>query len=102
MATVTYRHPDVDPEVLAIIGENYMIDAHRLVVLCREEHYFHQNASLTYLYAYDATAFNNLNEAKKYIEKYIEEFGDIEYSFAFMEPVTVMKNYYSHEILEEV
>ena len=49
MATVTYRHPDVDPEVLAIIGENYMIDAHRLVVLCREEHYFHQNASLTYL-----------------------------------------------------
>ena len=43
MSTVTYRHPNVDPEVLAIIGDNYMIDTHRLVVL------FHQNASLTYL-----------------------------------------------------
>ena len=49
MSAVTYRHPTVDPEVLAIIGDNYMIDAHRLVVLSREEHYFHQNASLTYL-----------------------------------------------------
>lgn len=53
-------------------------------------------------YVHDATAFNNLSEAKKYIAKYIEEFGDTKYSFAFMEPVTVMKNYYSHEILEEV
>ena len=53
-------------------------------------------------YVHDATAFNNLREAKKYIAKYIEEFGDTKYSFAFMEPVTVMKNYYSHEILEEV
>lgn len=53
-------------------------------------------------YVCDATAFNNLNEARKYIAKYIEEFGDTKYSFAFMEPVTVMKNYYSHEILEEV
>ena len=53
-------------------------------------------------YVYDATAFDNLNEARKYIAKYIEEFGDTKYSFAFMEPVTVMKNYYSHEILEEV
>lgn len=53
-------------------------------------------------YVHDATAFNNLNEAKKYIEKYIEEFGDTEYSFAFIEPVIVVKNYFSHEILEEV
>ena len=53
-------------------------------------------------YVYDATAFNNFNEARKYITKYIEEFGNTEYSFAFMEPVTVIKNYYSHEILEEV
>lgn len=53
-------------------------------------------------YVHDATAFNNLSEAKKYIAKYIEEFGDTKYSFAFMEPVTVMKNYYSHEILEEI
>lgn len=53
-------------------------------------------------YAYDATAFDNLNEARKYIAKYIEEFGDTKYSFAFMESVTVIKNYYSHEILEEV
>ncbi len=53
-------------------------------------------------YAHDATAFNSLKEAKQYIAKYIEEFGDTEYSFAFMESVTVMKNYYSHEILEEV
>lgn len=29
MSTVTYRHPNVDPEVLAIIGDNYMIDTHR-------------------------------------------------------------------------
>lgn len=49
MSTVTYRHPDVDTEVLAIIGDNYMIDAHRLIVLSRKEHYFHENASLTYL-----------------------------------------------------
>lgn len=49
MSTVTYRHPNVDPEVLAIIGDNYMIDVHHLVVLSREEHCFHQNASLTYL-----------------------------------------------------
>lgn len=49
-------------------------------------------------YVYDATAFNNFNEARKYIE----EFGNTKYSFAFMEPVTVIKNYYSHEILEEV
>ena len=54
------------------------------------------------IYAHDATAFNSLSEAKKYIKKYIEKFGDIEYSFAFIEPVTVVKNYYSHEILEEV
>ncbi len=53
-------------------------------------------------YVHDATAFNSLKEAKQYIEKYIEEFGDTEYSFAFIEPVTVVKNYYSHEILEEV
>ena len=53
-------------------------------------------------YGHDATAFDNLNEARKYIEKYTKEFGGTEYSFAFMEPVTVMKNYYSHEILEEV
>lgn len=53
-------------------------------------------------YVHDATAFNNLREAKKYIEKYIKEFGDTKYSFAFMESVTVMKNYYSREILEEV
>lgn len=53
-------------------------------------------------YVHDATAFNSLNEAKKYIEKYIKKFGNIKYSFAFMESVTVMKNYYSHEILEEV
>ena len=53
-------------------------------------------------YVHDATAFNSLNEAKKYIKKYIETFGNIKYGFAFMEPVTVMKNYYSHEILEEV
>lgn len=53
-------------------------------------------------YVHDATAFNSLKEAKQYIAKYIEEFGDTKYSFAFMEPVTVMKNYYSHEILEEV
>lgn len=49
MSAVTYRHPNVDPEVLAVIGDNYMIDTHRLVVLSREEHYFHENASLTYL-----------------------------------------------------
>lgn len=49
MSAVTYRHPTVDPEILAIIGDNYMIDANRLVVLSRKEHYFHQNASLTYL-----------------------------------------------------
>lgn len=53
-------------------------------------------------YVHDATAFNSLKEAKQYIEKYIEEFGDTEYSFAFIEPVTVVKNYYSREILEEV
>lgn len=53
-------------------------------------------------YVHDATAFNSLKEAKQYITKYIEEFGDTKYSFAFMESVTVMKNYYSHEILEEV
>lgn len=53
-------------------------------------------------YVHDATAFNSLKEAQQYIAKYIEEFGDTKYSFAFMEPVTVMKNYYSHEILEEV
>lgn len=53
-------------------------------------------------YVHDATAFNSLKEAKQYIEKYIEKFGDTEYSFAFIEPVTVVKNYYSHEILEEV
>ena len=53
-------------------------------------------------YVHDATAFNNLKEANQYITKYIEEFGDTEYSFAFIEPVTVVKNYYSHEILEEV
>lgn len=53
-------------------------------------------------YVHDATAFNSLKEAQQYITKYIEEFGDTKYSFAFMEPVTVMKNYYSHEILEEV
>ena len=27
---------------------------------------------------------------------------NIKYHFAFTEPVTVIKNYYSHEILEEV
>lgn len=53
-------------------------------------------------YVHDATAFNSLKEANQYIAKYIEEFGDTEYSFAFIEPVTVVKNYYSHEILEEV
>ena len=53
-------------------------------------------------YVHDATAFNSLKEAKQYIKEYIEEFGDTEYSFAFIEPVTVVKNYYSHEILEEV
>ena len=53
-------------------------------------------------YVHDATAFNSLKEARQYIAKYIEEFGDTKYSFAFMESVTVMKNYYSHEILEEV
>lgn len=53
-------------------------------------------------YVHDATAFNSLKEAKQYIAKYIEKFGDTKYNFAFMEPVTVMKNYYSHEILEEV
>ena len=53
-------------------------------------------------YVHDATAFDNLREARKYIEKYIKTFGNIEYSFAFMETVTVMKNYYSREILEEV
>lgn len=42
MSTVTCRHPTVDPEILAIIGDNYMIDANRLVVLSRKEHYFHQ------------------------------------------------------------
>lgn len=53
-------------------------------------------------YVHDATAFNSLKEANQYITKYIEELGDTEYSFAFIEPVTVVKNYYSHEILEEV
>lgn len=53
-------------------------------------------------YVHDATAFNSLKEANQYITKYIEEFGDTKYSFAFMESVTVMKNYYSREILEEV
>lgn len=53
-------------------------------------------------YVHDATAFNNLREAKKYIEKYIKEFGNTKYHFAFMEPVIVIKDYYSHEILEEV
>lgn len=53
-------------------------------------------------YVHDATAFNSLKEANQYIAKYIKEFGDTEYSFAFIEPVTVVKNYYSHEILEEV
>lgn len=53
-------------------------------------------------YVHDATAFNNLREAKKYIEKYIKEFGNIKYHFAFMEPAIVMKDYYSREILEEV
>ena len=53
-------------------------------------------------YVYDATAFNNFNEARKYIKKYIEEFGNTKYHFAFMEPAIVMKDYYSHEILEEV
>lgn len=53
-------------------------------------------------YVHDATAFNNLREAKKYIEKYIKEFGNIKYHFAFMESAIVMKDYYSHEILEEV
>lgn len=53
-------------------------------------------------YVHDATAFNSLKEANQYITKYIEEFGNTKYSFAFMESVTVMKNYYSREILEEV
>lgn len=53
-------------------------------------------------YVHDATAFNSLKEANQYITKYIEEFGDTKYGFAFMESVTVMKNYYSREILEEV
>lgn len=53
-------------------------------------------------YVHDVTAFNSLKEANQYITKYIEEFGDTKYSFAFMESVTVMKNYYSREILEEV
>lgn len=55
---------------------------------------------------HNATAFNSLKEAKQYVDKcinkHVEEFGDTKYSFAFMESVTVMKNYYSHEILEEV
>ena len=41
MSAVTYRHPTVDPEVLAIIDDNYMIDARHLVVLSKEEYYFH-------------------------------------------------------------
>lgn len=49
MSIMIYRHPNVDPEVLAIISENYYIDAQHLVVLSREEHHFHPNASLTYL-----------------------------------------------------
>lgn len=53
-------------------------------------------------YVHDATAFNNLREAKKYIKKYIEEFGNTEYSFAFMASAIVMKDCYSYEILEEV
>lgn len=53
-------------------------------------------------YVHDATAFNNLRKAKKYIEKYIKEFGNIKYHFAFMEPAIIMKDYYSHKILEEV
>lgn len=53
-------------------------------------------------YVHDATAFNSLKEAKQYIAKYIEEFGNTKYHFAFMEPAVVMKDYYSHEILEEV
>ena len=53
-------------------------------------------------YVHDATAFNSLKEANQYITKDIEEFGNTKYSFAFMESVTVMKNYYSREILEEV
>ena len=53
-------------------------------------------------YVHDATAFNSLKEAKHYIAKYIEKFGNTKYHFAFMESAIVMKDYYSHEILEEV
>ena len=50
----------------------------------------------------DDIRYSNVRDVKKYIEKYIKEFGNIKYHFAFMEPAIVMKDYYSHEILEEV
>lgn len=49
MSNVTYRHPNVDPEILSIIETNYYIDARHLNVLSKKEHYFHRKASLAYL-----------------------------------------------------
>lgn len=52
--------------------------------------------------AYDATPFIDLKEARQYVDKYIDTFGSIQCGFAFMEAVTVMKNFFTYEILEEV
>ena len=49
MATVTYRHPTVNVEVLQAISNNYYIDTPHLSVLTQKEHRLHPKASLDYL-----------------------------------------------------
>lgn len=50
----------------------------------------------------DATPFIDLKEAKQYVDKYIKVFGSLQCGFAFMETVTVMKNFFTYEIVDEV
>ena len=49
----------------------------------------------------EASFFENIQEAKHFGREYTKAFDDNNFSYAYMDIAIVIKNYYSHDIVDE-